>query len=205
GFGHVVRLREPAAVQPCEAIAHLESGVFDCDGEAVPGAGATECGDVSAGLEHPIAGGNPFTIPPLECCGTFPAIPHISHEACGSLSAESNQVYPECPVGAVSDKADPLRLRNGRQTTCSRACSYALRANKREKGKTFECPVCEVEFTRTPSQIKSKHSAIFCSAACMYKGRTLGLTPRIVEKPYVRVAPINYEAIARAHATRRAR
>ena len=117
----------------------------------------------------------------------------------------TNHVNRECPVCAVSYKADPVRLRHGRQTTCSRACSYALRANKLEKGKTFECPVCEVEFTRRPSQIKSKHGAIFCSAACMYKGRTLGLTPRIVDKPYVRVAPINYEAIARAHATRRAR
>ena len=117
----------------------------------------------------------------------------------------TNHVNRECPVCAVSYKADPVRLRHGRQTTCSRACSYALRANKRKKGKTFECPVCEVEFTRTPSQVKSKHGAIFCSAACMYKGRTLGLTPRIVDKPYVRVAPINYEAIARAHATRRAR
>src|SRR5690625_4495158 len=117
----------------------------------------------------------------------------------------TNHVNRECLVCAVSYKADLVRLRPGRHPTGSRACSYVLRANKRKKGKTFECPVCEVEFTRTPSQIKSKHSVSYCSAACMYQGRTLGLTPRIVDKPYVRVAPINYEAIARAHATRRAR
>src|SRR5699024_7581825 len=183
---HVVRLREPCPVQPCEAVPHLESGVFDCDCEAVPGSRAAESGDVSTGFEYPVACGNPFTVPPLECCGTFPPVPYLSHETCGRLTAMTNHVNRKCPVCSVSYKADPVRLRHGRQTTCSRACSYALRANKLEKGKTFECPVCEVEFTRAPSQIKSKHGAIFCSAACMYKGRTLGLTPRIVDKPYVR-------------------
>src|SRR5699024_6818425 len=53
-------LGESAAVQPCEAIPHFESCVFDGDGEAVPGARPTECGDVTAWLEYPVARFGPF-------------------------------------------------------------------------------------------------------------------------------------------------
>jgi len=114
-------------------------------------------------------------------------------------------VKRECPAcGSVYD-ADPVRLRHGRQTTCSRACSYAFRASQLERREVVECAVCEVEFTRSPAQIKSKHGAVFCSPTCMYAGRTLGLTPRVVTDPYVRVAPFNYEAHARTVATRKAR
>src|SRR5699024_11048223 len=121
---HIVGLGESGPVQPCEGVAHLETSVFDRDGETMPGARATERDDVPAGLEYPVARGNPFAVPPLECCGTFPAVPHLSHEACGRLTAMTNHVNRECPVCAVSYEADPVRLRHGRQTTCSRACSY---------------------------------------------------------------------------------
>ena len=90
----------------------------------------------------------------------------------------TNHVNRECPVCSVSYKADPVRLRHGRQTTCSRACSYALRANKLEKGETFECPVCEVEFTRTPSQIKSKHSVSYWRGFLLCRLHVQGAHPR---------------------------
>jgi very-short-patch-repair endonuclease len=46
------------------------------------------------------------------------------------------------------------------------------------------CGVCKNEFTRNPSHIKGKHGANFCSPICHYKGRSLGLSKRIVYKPY---------------------
>jgi hypothetical protein len=65
--------------------------------------------------------------------------------------------------------------------------------------------VCEIEFTRSPAQIKSKHGTMYCSRSCHYRGRTLGLTARVVDKPYVRVAPYDPEWFRRTVATRRAR
>jgi very-short-patch-repair endonuclease len=35
-----------------------------------------------------------------------------------------------------------------------------------------------------PSQIKGKHGANFCSPLCHYSGRSLGISKRIVYKPY---------------------
>lgn len=116
----------------------------------------------------------------------------------------SNVIERECPACGTVYQANPVRLRHGRETTCSRACSYRLRANKLEKRVPVKCATCGDEFTRTPSQIKSKHEAVYCSPACMYAGRTLGLTPRIVSGPYNSVA-FNYEAHARSVATRKAR
>lgn len=93
-------------------------------------------------------------------------------------------VKRECPVCGIHYDADSVRLRHGRQTTCSRKCSYVLRGDQKKLGATFTCPVCESEFTRTPKQIKSKHGAVFCSRECHYRGRTLGLSKRVVVKPY---------------------
>ncbi len=36
-----------------------------------------------------------------------------------------------CPVCGATYLAEPARLRHGRQSTCSRACSYKLRAGLR--------------------------------------------------------------------------
>ncbi len=43
---------------------------------------------------------------------------------------ESNRT---CPVCSIEYYADPQRLKHGRQTTCSRFCSYKLRAKKHTK------------------------------------------------------------------------
>jgi G:T-mismatch repair DNA endonuclease (very short patch repair protein) len=46
------------------------------------------------------------------------------------------------------------------------------------------CPVCGTKFTRSISSLKSKHGSSFCSPACQYRARTIGITPRIVIHPY---------------------
>lgn len=110
-----------------------------------------------------------------------------------------------CPVCNEPYEADSKRLRHGRQTTCSRACSYLFRGQKLAHDVLVTCASCGKQLRRSPAQIKSKHGAAYCSRACHYEGRRRGLTPRIVTRKYHRVRPVNCEAIARAHATRRAR
>lgn len=80
--------------------------------------------------------------------------------------------------------ADTSRLKHGRQTTCSRACSYRLRAGKIAKSATIICPVCGKEFKRSPAKIKRVRHASVCSRKCHYKARTLGIVGREVESPY---------------------
>jgi G:T-mismatch repair DNA endonuclease (very short patch repair protein) len=115
------------------------------------------------------------------------------------------KVQRECPVCGTTYEADETRLRHGRQTTCSRNCSYRLRGNQSQQRTTVVCAVCKTEISRSPRQIKSKHGAHYCSRACHYRGRTLGLTLRVVTKPYVLVAPPRTpEQIAKQVASRRA-
>jgi len=90
----------------------------------------------------------------------------------------------KCPVCSATYKADTTRLKHGRQTTCSKDCSYILRANNLKNSVELTCACCETKFTRAISQIKGKHGSQFCSTACHYKGRALGKSKRIVEKPY---------------------
>lgn len=111
----------------------------------------------------------------------------------------------ECPACGLIYHADETRLRNGRQTTCSRRCSYRLRGENQQRRVRIRCATCGVEITRSPRQVKAKHGASYCSRRCHYTGRTLGLTGRVVTNPYVRVAPLNPEAHARTVATRKAR
>lgn len=114
-------------------------------------------------------------------------------------------VERDCPVCGGTYLADPKRLEFGRQTTCSRECSYRRRGNQLEQRSAFACAVCETKFTRTPKQVKAQHGAQYCSPACHYRGRSLGLTPRVVSSPYVLTAPPRSpEASARQVATRRA-
>ncbi len=89
-----------------------------------------------------------------------------------------------CPVCQRLYFADPQRLLWGRQTTCSRKCSYRLRAQKKTRLVSFSCAVCGKDFRRPPSQVKDKYGAKFCSRACHYAGRSLGLSKRVVRKPY---------------------
>ena len=88
----------------------------------------------------------------------------------------------ECPVCGRVYEADATRLAHGRQTTCSRGCSYVLRGQKLSTSRTYRCAVCGGDVLRSPAQVKS--SFVFCSRSCHYQGRSLGLVKRVVTKPY---------------------
>lgn len=114
-------------------------------------------------------------------------------------------VIRSCPVCAKKYEAHPVRLSHGRETTCSRACSYQLRASGMSKRSEVICSVCGAKFERRPSGIKSKHEGIYCSRECHYAGRRLGLTGRVISRPYNLVAEYDRSAaLLKAWRTRRA-
>lgn len=112
-----------------------------------------------------------------------------------------------CTVCQVAYQADPKRLRHGRQTTCSRACSYQIRA-RRVPVELLACAWCGAEFARRASGVKTKHGAQYCSRPCHYAGRSAGLTKRVCTRAYARkpVDPaVRAGCDARAWETRRER
>ena len=92
------------------------------------------------------------------------------------------KIERKCPVCGVTYFADQARLRHGRQTTCSRTCSYTLRAGELRKSRTYQCAVCGNAVLRSPAQVKSRF--VFCSRECHYLGRSMGFVRRIVTQPY---------------------
>jgi hypothetical protein len=66
--GQDLRVVAQAAVHPRDRVAHLEPGILDGAREPVPGAGAAEREQVTAGLEDAEAFGSPRLAPPLEGC-----------------------------------------------------------------------------------------------------------------------------------------
>ena len=94
------------------------------------------------------------------------------------------KVKRECPSCGATYQADETRLRHGRQTTCSRACSYAARAALQTTAVDVSCAMCGKTVQRCPSVRKSRHGAEYCSRACHYKGRSEGLTGRVVVDGY---------------------
>lgn len=89
-----------------------------------------------------------------------------------------------CPVCDVVYSANDTRLKWGRETTCSRQCSYVMRAAKFNKTTTLRCALCSKECERSPARIKRKDGTVFCSRACHYAARAAGLSPRVVTNPY---------------------
>lgn len=87
-----------------------------------------------------------------------------------------------CPVCKTEYQAKKGRLKYGRETTCSRKCSYRLRHQIITKGKEYTCIICKSTFFRSPSHLKSEF--LFCSRNCHYRGRHLGYVKRIVVHPY---------------------
>jgi hypothetical protein len=102
-----------------------------------------------------------------------------------------------CPVCNIEYNADPKRLKWGRQTTCSRKCSYQYRFIGNNKQVECECGTCGKSFIRPESQVETKHGKVFCSPSCQYQGRTNGVTPRIVEIPYQIVRKTKEEKLDR--------
>jgi G:T-mismatch repair DNA endonuclease (very short patch repair protein)/endogenous inhibitor of DNA gyrase (YacG/DUF329 family) len=94
------------------------------------------------------------------------------------------RINRECPNCGRTYEADEVRLAHGRQTTCSRECSYAYRAKLVTKAENITCPICSRVFTRSPSQVRAKYSVGFCSAKCHYQARSKGLSTRTVSTPY---------------------
>lgn len=94
------------------------------------------------------------------------------------------KVERTCPVCKVTYLADPGRLKHGRQTTCSRKCSYEFRAQELTTSTTELCAACGVQVVRPPSHVKAKTGRVFCSPRCHYDGRSTGLVGRDVTTPY---------------------
>jgi len=113
----------------------------------------------------------------------------------------NEKVERECPVCGLIYDADPVRLKFGRRTTCSRRCSYELRAREHRQSEERECAVCGNVFYRSPAQIaKVKHGALTCSRECAYQTRK-----RVVTSPYVLTAVYDRRAAGKkAWETRRA-
>ena len=90
-----------------------------------------------------------------------------------------------CPICKKTYQADPKRLKHGRQTTCSRKCSYKFRAQQLKKSKSYTCVICGTVFERPPSTAKKANAGLpLCSKECHYKARTQGLSPRPICGPY---------------------
>lgn len=86
----------------------------------------------------------------------------------------SNYITRTCPICRVEYQADTKRLKHGRQTTCSRKCSYELRANKLSKLETRQCECCGENVTRVPSEFR--YDKTFCGDDCMmdYRAKQAG-------------------------------
>lgn len=110
-----------------------------------------------------------------------------------------------CPNCEKKYQADTKRLKHGRQTTCSRKCSYEWRADKKRIHEVLSltCPVCGYTFERLENGIVGKYGLAFCSPKCQYDARGLGITPRVVDKPYKIVPYDHTEAARKAWETRR--
>jgi very-short-patch-repair endonuclease len=67
-----------------------------------------------------------------------------------------------------------------------------MRAEAMSNGEAVLCSICGTAVNRSPAQRKSRHGAEYCSRTCHYKGRSAGLTGRIVLDGY------NLSADARA-------
>jgi len=106
-----------------------------------------------------------------------------------------NKIERKCPVCSIKYLADKTRLKFGRETTCSRKCSYVLRGAGLNKTKKYFCAVCGKTVLRPPSQVKS--TFIFCSSKCHYEGRSLGLVKRVISKPY-KITPEGRESWKKA-------
>lgn len=111
-------------------------------------------------------------------------------------------VERQCPVCERPYLANATRLKFGRQTTCSRKCSYALRAQGLMTATMLSCGACGKPVHAPPSKVaRVHHEEVFCSRKCAYAKRQ-----RVVTLPYRIVAVYDRAAAGkRAWATRRSR
>ncbi len=76
-------------------------------------------------------------------------------------------IQRSCPVCGLVYEANTTRLAIGRETTCSRQCSYILRAQKNTNRVITTCVACGKQFQTTPSRITKGH-AKYCSKQCQF-------------------------------------
>ena len=90
-----------------------------------------------------------------------------------------------CPNCNITYLADPTRIKWGRQTTCSRKCSYEMRGKKQQNHDTHTCQICGIVFERKPFQFRAKNVTV-CSTDCYLEARKKKLViPRPPTKPTV--------------------
>lgn len=78
----------------------------------------------------------------------------------------------QCPECGRTYQADTVRLGFGRQTTCSRKCSYAARAAAKVKAQPLACGACGKVISVAPSRAaRANHGMSFCSRECAYAKR----------------------------------
>ena len=93
-----------------------------------------------------------------------------------------------CPECGKIYKVHPVRLRHGRQTTCSRQCSYARRARVHFDSAAHTeliCAICHAPVKRYLYKTKRVKWVSTCSRICKGKAQTAGLIEHN-PKPYVR-------------------
>jgi very-short-patch-repair endonuclease len=99
-------------------------------------------------------------------------------------SGWKRNIERNCPICGKPYLASEKYLERGKQTTCSRRCSYTLRGRQKKSRVEGVCAVCGQKFSRPTSHIKGKYGANFCCREHHYIGRRLRLTRRVVLKPY---------------------
>lgn len=72
-----------------------------------------------------------------------------------------------CPICNKTYEVEKYKIKTGRGTSCSRDCSYKLRAKKQKSNQIeHECSVCKKKVMRNPSHVGAN---IFCSNKCSNK------------------------------------
>lgn len=71
-----------------------------------------------------------------------------------------------CPVCSKQYQADETRIKWGRETTCSRKCSYELRAQKQQISVQVTCLYCGKNVDRNPCENRK-----YCSLDCYHASR----------------------------------
>lgn len=109
-----------------------------------------------------------------EECGIIELSPRAANtgdmsQHCLGVLTVNKYITRQCPVCGNSYIADSTRLKHGRQTTCSRRCSYILRAQQKKHTTPLTCRGCGKSFERQPATVRGTHA--FCSVECYHAYR----------------------------------
>lgn len=100
-----------------------------------------------------------------------------------------------CPVCGNSYQANPRRLKYGRETTCSRKCSYAFRMQKIAHSNECTCLNCGTLFRIPVSRLnESKGRGKYCSRQCRDAHRIGVNHPQFIEESHTEHRGANWRA-----------